>query len=230
MKKIFFIYFIFCFMITSCNAKQQKTVKDNDVKKAPAANIAGTVTTNNTVKKPKAVLSEDNPLGAAVCISDEGDVAGKNINFTTVKKLIEEGHSPNVKWRGYTPLACAASYGRMDVVKYLIDNGADINISTDGIGFSEAPIVEAAFARHTDIAKYLAQKGAVDTDKALGVAIQHNNIELIKFLVDNNYAKLNELEIWDSGKNYTSIDDYLSEHKNKVNKEILDYLKQKPRL
>ena len=58
---------------------------------------------------------------------------------------------------GYTPLHRAAGGGALDVVKYLIEKGADFRaISNDGA----TPLSLATKEGHLDIVKYIMEKGA----------------------------------------------------------------------
>ena len=76
--------------------------------------------------------------------------------------------------KGYTLLQAASSLGFLDAVKYLIDNGANINyvfkgekaFSTGISGFVsimeyvESPLILSLENRHWEVAKYLVQNGA----------------------------------------------------------------------
>jgi ankyrin repeat protein len=53
----------------------------------------------------------------------------------TVKKYIENGKRVNKKLNGLTPLMYAARYNKVEIIKYLLQKGADSNI-TDSQGFT----------------------------------------------------------------------------------------------
>jgi len=57
-------------------------------------------------------------------------VAAADNDFDTVKNYISSGNfTPNSKDpNGYTPIHAAVSYGHVDLLKYLIEQGGDINI------------------------------------------------------------------------------------------------------
>lgn len=73
-------------------------------------------------------------------------------------------------------------FGRMDMVKYLVKNGADINNKY-------YPLITACRSNYFDIVKYLVDNGAdVNYDNnyasALTGAVFKNNIEMVKYLLD----------------------------------------------
>ena len=52
-------------------------------------------------------------------------------DFETVKKLVELGTDVNQKSEGMTPVMYAAKYNRIDILKLLIANGADLKTKSD---------------------------------------------------------------------------------------------------
>lgn len=104
-----------------------------------------------------------------------------------VKRYIEANpgllNEPSAKFHE-TPLQEAASSGRLEVVKYLVEKGADCSIR-DGSGHTA---LEKALARgHNDVAQYLlahtAKGGGASTP--LHAAADSGNIEGVKLLMDN---------------------------------------------
>lgn len=85
-------------------------------------------------------------------------VAASDGQLDEVKKFIEtDGLSPNAKdENGYTPVHAAASYGHMDLLRYLIDKGGDINV-TDEDGDTALHTVE-----ELDVAKKLVEEFKAD--------------------------------------------------------------------
>ncbi len=76
-----------------------------------------------------------------------------------VVKLLTEMYGPNVKGRiRYAPLYNAAAAGRLEVVKYLVESGADVNAVGGYCG--ETPLSIAAVGGHKDVCEYLISQGA----------------------------------------------------------------------
>jgi len=94
--------------------------------------------------------------------------------------------SPPNKW-GNTPLHIAEEYNNINIIKFLVANGADVN----AIGrFGNTPLYNAAINGHIEIVKYLVSQGAdVNArNKAqllcpVGIAIWKANFEIAEFLV-----------------------------------------------
>ena len=77
-----------------------------------------------TITTSREIVNYDNtPLCAAIM---KGDLA-------TVKKFIEYGSDVNETSNGLTPLMFAARYNKVDIIKFLLENGADKN-AKDGRG------------------------------------------------------------------------------------------------
>ncbi len=64
-------------------------------------------------------------------------------DMDTVKRLIESGKSVNKKSNGMTPAMYAARYNRIDILKYLIENGANLKARSHK-GLSAIKYAEAA--------------------------------------------------------------------------------------
>jgi ankyrin repeat protein len=80
-------------------------------------------------------------------------------NLNLVSDLIVLG--ANVDWQdednyNSTPLHWAASWGRLEIAKMLIDAGADVNVQTNG----ETPLHRAAGRGEVEIARMLIDAGA----------------------------------------------------------------------
>jgi len=86
--------------------------------------------------------------------------AAANGNITGVQKLIKEKVNINARayWKGESALYNAASVGNMGMVKFLVENGADVNIRMYK-GFT--PLMVAIYKGHYDVIQYLLSKNAL---------------------------------------------------------------------
>ena len=74
-----------------------------------------------------------------------------------------------------------APNGRLDVVRFLIENGADQNVRH---GEWKATAIDfATYTGRTEIVDYLLQQGADDLDTALHTAVSQGHLEIIKLLL-----------------------------------------------
>ena len=79
----------------------------------------------------------------------------------------------------WTPLTKAIDCGKIEFVRLLIENGADINLP-DPRGWT--PIDRAISRRNLEIIKLLIEKGA---DISLNQAIDFGKIEFVRLLIEN---------------------------------------------
>ncbi len=83
-----------------------------------------------------------------------------------------------------TPLHRASGAGQVETVKFLIENGADVNISNEA---SQVPLCYAAWNGHAEVAKVLLDNGAYVKgrhDKVpLITAAENGHLEVVKILL-----------------------------------------------
>jgi len=82
------------------------------------------------------------------------------------------------------PLFLAAGEGKLDVVRYLLDEGADVNAREN---WGSTPLIEAAYSGHADVIKELLLRGAdinviSEQGTALDIAINRNNTAVADLL------------------------------------------------
>ena len=105
--------------------------------------------------------------------------------------MISKGAIINPDDNHKTPLLMATSKAKFDVVKYLVEHGAYINIkNSDGL----TPLIEAVRWGGIEMVKYLVSKGAdinVGGDglfnSALTFAASKNYLEIVKFFNTERY-------------------------------------------
>ena len=110
-------------------------------------------------------------------------------NLDMLLDSIENGVDVNLETGFVGGLGVAAIHGRLDVVKLLIQNGANVNTAQKG---KATPLQLAVISGHIEIAKVLIQNGA-DVDAvnyyAFGTVLQtaawHGHIEMVTMLLQN---------------------------------------------
>lgn len=80
-------------------------------------------------------------------------------DIETVKKLIIRGENVNQKSNGMTPIMYAAKFNRVDILKLLIAQGADLKMKSD---------------KGLTAAKYAEIHGATDAEKIIKGALTKN--------------------------------------------------------
>ena len=99
--------------------------------------------------------------------------------------------------------------GHLEVVKYLIKNGANVHAMND------KALICASNNGHLEIVKYLIKNGAnvhADNDYALRYASNNGHLEIVKYLIKNgaNVHAMNDLSLgWASKNGYLEIVKYL---------------------
>lgn len=93
----------------------------------------------------------NNPQGA-ICVASDRQ------HWEIVRMLAEAGADVNATWEYMTPLLCAIFVGNVEITKFLIEHGADVNYrnSTE----SRAPLLLAIRVGNVEITKILIEHGA----------------------------------------------------------------------
>lgn len=101
-----------------------------------------------------------------------------------VKYFIYGEVSRNIKSHG---LCLAAEHGQLEIVKYLIQEGANVNYDYD-FGKWSYSLEKAARYGHFEIVKYLVENGAdmnLDNGNALIWSLDGKHLQISKYLIDN---------------------------------------------
>lgn len=107
-------------------------------------------------------------------------------NLKVVKKYIEaDPKLVNEQFFAWKPLQMAATKGRLDVVKYLIEKGADKDYAHPASKMTAFHL--AAFDNHVEVVKYLAAQG-VDINKKM-----KGGISLIRVIRDEGNTGMVDL-------------------------------------
>ena len=124
-----------------------------------------------------------------------------------VMVAINSGANPK-NYQGVYALLLAANEGYLDIVKYLVENGANIS------EFKELALTEAINNNHLDIVKYLITLGDSSQeilDNALYAAINANNLPIVKYLIQQ-------------GADIYNNNDFIMSAADKNHDEIVEYL------
>ncbi|XP_064397744.1 ankyrin repeat and SOCS box protein 3-like [Halichondria panicea] len=95
---------------------------------------------------------------SSLCVAGDGSlaVAVANGDIKEVAALLEGGVDPDQRSSdGFAPLCIAAFWGYADMVKLLLNKGANINVSNSGTGWT--PCHCAAFQGHGKVMLHLSQ-------------------------------------------------------------------------
>lgn len=121
----------------------------------------------------------------------EGDIG-------QIKRFISEGADINLQdAEGDVPLCCAIKAGKTEVVQYLIEAGADINVG------KLTPLYAAVDANNIEIAKYLIAQGANVNPPHFWTPLQQapysSSLEMVKLLIDKGAdVKAGPWTVWQS--------------------------------
>jgi len=100
-------------------------------------------------------------------------------DLATVTRLLDAGIPVDAPARNHvTPLMLAAERGNMDVVRLLLERGADLNAKESF--FNSSVVAGALNYKRVEIAKLLLVRGAKDRAAALQWAVENSDVELAR--------------------------------------------------
>ena len=136
-----------------------------------------------------------------------------------------------------TPLYLAAKYGQLEIVQYLVKNGAEVNARQNGQNDRYTALHAAASNNHLDVVKHLVENGADINSKVtytyfggieyyytpIAVAAQSSNFLIVKYLVENGAEFKEDAETINgaAGRGSLQILEYL--HENGANLNATNY-------
>jgi len=126
---------------------------------------------------------------AARALTDDESVeftgAVNDGDLTLVKKYVESGVDVNATYFAWSPVQMAASKGQFEVVKYLVEHGANINYVHPVTQWTA--FMDAAYIGEEKTVKYLAEKGADINKKGRG------DVSTIRYVRDTGNDKMVDL-------------------------------------
>ena len=131
-------------------------------------------------------LAQAPPLTKAEQFQD----AARKGDAAAVRKLLDDGVDVNTRFRyNATALFYACDHGHIEVVKVLLDRGADLAVKDTYYGFTPLALAVGPAQKkkpeHTEIAKLLIAKGAPGKEMALNAAVQGGETALARAVLDS---------------------------------------------
>jgi ankyrin repeat protein len=120
--------------------------------------------------------------------NEEFFAAARKGDAAAVRAFLDKGFDVNAKTRyGATALSYACDKGHVEVVKLLIERGANVNVKDTFYG--EVPLGWALSHGHAQVLKLLLDKGATGIERALTEGVQEGNIEIVKIALEKGGLK-----------------------------------------
>lgn len=149
-------------------------------------------------KKFASIVKRDNQKQALLELFTSGIPYNADSFATYIAKEDEErcelflkaGLMPNARNSDGVPMLCiAARNDSLDRVKWLIKQGADVNLIASDRGYSA--VMDAVWRKNYDITKYLIKKGAdlniisSDGQPLMVLAVGNGDVKIVKLLLEN---------------------------------------------
>jgi outer membrane protein assembly factor BamB len=104
--------------------------------------------------------------------------AARSGDLETIKKLVAAGVDVNAKTKyNATALAYACDKGHVDIVRYLLEHGAEVNTTDNFYDFT--PLGWAGFNEHVEIVGLLLDNGATGADQVLALGVRNGNKAMV---------------------------------------------------
>ena len=186
----YLLIFLLSIIIFSCNTKEQ----NNNTDKATINIDDSTDNINKTEQSNNSSINTNETEETTYYSYTDKEIISfiESGDFQTIKKLIESksldvNYNLDIdEYSKSTPLIQAIKYKQTDIINYLLENNADVNLKEELTGFT--PLM--ASLHDITITELLIEKGAdieaKDDDgiNALVYASTYNNEEMVKFLLE----------------------------------------------
>jgi ankyrin repeat protein len=115
--------------------------------------------------------------------NDEFFAAARKGDAAAVKAFLDKGTDVNARTQyGATALSYASDKGHVEVVKLLLERGADPDVKDTFYGAT--PMSWAAPKGHVEIVRLLIEKGAKDKGTALSLGVDKGSVPLVKLVLE----------------------------------------------
>ena len=124
------------------------------------------------------------PVAAlAQSLNEDFFAAARKGDIAAVKAFLDKGVDVNAKTQyGATALSYACDKGHTELVKLLLERGANPNVRDTF--YNATPMSWAAPKGYTEIVKLLVEKGSTEKGDALDVGVEKGSAELVKLVLD----------------------------------------------
>lgn len=137
------------------------------------------------IRKKFITACKNNNLELAESLLINGDDSDEKINIDKLYDIYDDDED--------NPLvAYACAYDYIDIVKFLVENGANVNCYEDNGGYiMSTPLMHACKNNNLELVKYLVDCGAkinielYNCIMPLRYACDNNNLEMVKYLVEH---------------------------------------------
>lgn len=156
------------------------------------------------------VLSIASVAGMAFADSTRDlQLAARSGNLPEVKRLVESGVAVDSadSW-GTTPLLLAAGQGEVEMVRYLLEHGADPSSKESFFGMSALDVALWKGTPEFQVARILLAAGARDRASALDTAFESGDLSLARAAMES--GPVLESEAADLKANYPDLDDEMA--------------------
>ena len=128
------------------------------------------------------------PAALAQDVNEAFLAAARKGDVAKLKEFLDKGVDVNTKTQyGATALAYACDKGHVDVVKLLLEHGANVNVKDTFYG--EMPLGWALQKENVEILRLLLEKGAEGGDRVLMYGVRANKVEIVKVALDKGGLK-----------------------------------------